>query len=571
MRAKPVEQWFDAIEGPAAGLAAGGSSAWAPRARGGAFEEFPQSPRRPAERAAAAAAIAAADAAVAAAAAAAEHLGSGTSAVAALHYNSYAAAVVNGGSDVSDVEESTTLSAPLPAVVDTPAVPPSLDGGGGGGGGSDDGYSVHASPTDAAAMARSAALHQNRHLVGDNRSPLRTGSAEIDDDVDNDYAAFSDAAYESDASYRGAGDAREGGGGSSSEVQATAAAAASPPSPWPQSVTFAPYGTQMEEQINSFLKLPRGDGDGDSTGGGGVWEHVAEVDGCTVSRVKVVGPDGTSTEQVRAEAIFDGMSAQEICTFYVDTKYRKSWESLVDTCVDVDRDPGGNTAVVYAQYKKSFFATSRDLLNCVHARSLTGRFAPSPTPGCSGGAGAAGSAGAAGAAGAAVDTAMGSAGRNKTTESIPQSFRNRTKSISSSGYDSGSSPDIDASGGGGAAWSSSMPGDSGGGGGGGDASRPWISVTFSCTHDAHPPLDGWIRMDTKTWLIATNEYAPDFDPNNPKRSTIRSKIEYIADVDPGGWVPSSMVKSMTKKTFPAAIQALCKASVEFFEDKTLVL
>ena len=556
VRAKPVEQWFDAVEGPVGP----GRAGWSPRARGRAFAAIPNSPRRPAQRAAAAAAIAAADAAVAAAAA--SHL-EGTPAAAALHYNSYAAAVVNG-SDTDAVDGGISDDSATGAAAGTP------DG--------------HADPlvaagftADAAATAKPAAMYRSdqQHPSGGSRSPLRTGSAEIDVDVDNDYAAFSDAAYESDTSFRTTDrePPLQSERGLDREEQPQLQLQPQQPqpqtSPWPQSKAWVPYRLRMEDQINQFLQLPRGE----SSSGDGGWELVSDEDGVRISRVQIVGADGNATEQIKAEAVFDGMSAQEVCQFYVDTRHRKSWETLVDTCTDVAREDDGNTAITYAKYKKSFIASPRDSLLCVHTRSLEGRYSTSsPTP----------------ADGANADGNSGSGGDDGDCDARTFSggVRDRTQSGSSSGYGSGAGGDAgpgsaaagvaagadgelappedpDAATTASKRWCSRIPGSSN------DASRPWISTTYSCDHDAHPAQAGWVRMDSKTWLIASNQYDCNFDASNPQRTSIRAKIVYTADINPGGWVPTALVRSLTKKSFPAAIKALGAASAKHFNTESL--
>ena len=100
------------------------------------------------------------------------------------------------------------------------------------------------------------------------------------------------------------------------------------------------------------------------------WELVNKDGDIVVSRRDEDLPDGKSTEYIKTEVTFPGISAKEVCTYYNALKYRKEWEAVVERCnqVEVIDDL---TGIAYAVYKRTWPAQQRELLNICHARNLS--------------------------------------------------------------------------------------------------------------------------------------------------------------------------------------------------------
>ncbi len=207
------------------------------------------------------------------------------------------------------------------------------------------------------------------------------------------------------------------------------------------------------------------------------WEVFSEEQDpwIRVSRRDEMSPGGELVESCKTEARFHRITAAELIGYFCDQTHRREWETVVERSSIIE-DLGNNTNIVYTQVVRVWPAAARDLLNCVHGRTL-------------------------------------------------------------------------------------KPGEQS------------VSVTFSVDHPAvgESMTGGRVRMNAKTYLRCTTEIAASADPAAPARGDVSCRLIYMADVDPGGWAPPTIVKSVAKREFPKVIKQLGSCCVKRFAGRPVQL
>lgn len=100
------------------------------------------------------------------------------------------------------------------------------------------------------------------------------------------------------------------------------------------------------------------------------WEVINQDGDIKVSRLQVELSNGNVVESCRTEADFPGLTAREIADFFIDQKYRRDWETVLEK-IQVIETPEDHTNVVYSKYKRVWPSAQRDLVNICHRRQLS--------------------------------------------------------------------------------------------------------------------------------------------------------------------------------------------------------
>ncbi|XP_027001418.1 ceramide transfer protein isoform X3 [Tachysurus fulvidraco] len=92
----------------------------------------------------------------------------------------------------------------------------------------------------------------------------------------------------------------------------------------------------------------------------------------------------------------------------------------------------------------------------------------------------------------------------------------------------------------------------------------WIVCNFSVDHDGYPPTSRCIRAKINVAMICQTIVNPPEDNKEIGRDNILCKITYVANVNPGGWAPASVLRAVAKREYPKFL----KRFTAYVRDKT---
>jgi len=93
----------------------------------------------------------------------------------------------------------------------------------------------------------------------------------------------------------------------------------------------------------------------------------------------------------------------------------------------------------------------------------------------------------------------------------------------------------------------------------------WIVTNFSVEHDQAPynPSDNNVRVFIDVCMMCQT-YKKDASKSENDRENIFTKVTYISQVDPGGWLPPAALRKVYKKEYPRFLRNFSK----YVNDKT---
>ncbi|XP_077087771.1 ceramide transfer protein isoform X2 [Siphateles boraxobius] len=92
----------------------------------------------------------------------------------------------------------------------------------------------------------------------------------------------------------------------------------------------------------------------------------------------------------------------------------------------------------------------------------------------------------------------------------------------------------------------------------------WLVCNFSVDHDSYPPSARCIRAKINVAMICQTLISPPEGDKDITRDNILCKITYVANVNPGGWAPASVLRAIAKREYPKFL----KRFTTYVQEKT---
>ncbi|XP_044536763.1 ceramide transfer protein [Gracilinanus agilis] len=92
----------------------------------------------------------------------------------------------------------------------------------------------------------------------------------------------------------------------------------------------------------------------------------------------------------------------------------------------------------------------------------------------------------------------------------------------------------------------------------------WIVCNFSVDHDSAPVNNRCVRAKINIALICQTLVSPPEGDHEISRDNILCKITYVANVNPGGWAPASVLRAVAKREYPKFL----KRFTAYVQEKT---
>ncbi|KAG9355058.1 hypothetical protein JZ751_001771 [Albula glossodonta] len=78
----------------------------------------------------------------------------------------------------------------------------------------------------------------------------------------------------------------------------------------------------------------------------------------------------------------------------------------------------------------------------------------------------------------------------------------------------------------------------------------WLVCNFSVDHDSALPTNRCVRAKINVAMICQTLVSPPEGDKEISRENILCKITYVANVNPGGWAPASVLRAVAKREYP---------------------
>uniref|UniRef100_A0A8D0HF53 Ceramide transfer protein n=1 Tax=Sphenodon punctatus TaxID=8508 RepID=A0A8D0HF53_SPHPU len=92
----------------------------------------------------------------------------------------------------------------------------------------------------------------------------------------------------------------------------------------------------------------------------------------------------------------------------------------------------------------------------------------------------------------------------------------------------------------------------------------WIVCNFSVDHDSAPLNNRCVRAKINIAMICQTLVSPPEGNKEISRDNILCKITYVANVNPGGWAPASVLRAVAKREYPKFL----KRFTSYVQEKT---
>ncbi|KAM4638688.1 ceramide transfer protein isoform 7-T7 [Amazona ochrocephala] len=92
----------------------------------------------------------------------------------------------------------------------------------------------------------------------------------------------------------------------------------------------------------------------------------------------------------------------------------------------------------------------------------------------------------------------------------------------------------------------------------------WIVCNFSVEHDSAPLNNRCVRAKINIAMICQTLVSPPEGNKEISRDNILCKITYVANVNPGGWAPASVLRAVAKREYPKFL----KRFTSYVQEKT---
>ncbi|XP_062310652.1 ceramide transfer protein isoform X1 [Osmerus eperlanus] len=92
----------------------------------------------------------------------------------------------------------------------------------------------------------------------------------------------------------------------------------------------------------------------------------------------------------------------------------------------------------------------------------------------------------------------------------------------------------------------------------------WLVCNFSVDHDNAPPTNRCVRAKINVAMICQTLVSPPEGDKQISRDNVLCKITYVANVNPGGWAPASVLRAVAKREYPKFL----KRFTSYVQEKT---
>lgn len=92
----------------------------------------------------------------------------------------------------------------------------------------------------------------------------------------------------------------------------------------------------------------------------------------------------------------------------------------------------------------------------------------------------------------------------------------------------------------------------------------WMVCNFSVDHEKADPVAGCVRATVDIALICQTYLTPPPDGGPITRDCLKCDIVYVANVNPGGWAPASVLRAIYKREYPKFLRKF----TAYVQDKT---
>ncbi|XP_064152868.1 ceramide transfer protein-like isoform X2 [Anguilla rostrata] len=92
----------------------------------------------------------------------------------------------------------------------------------------------------------------------------------------------------------------------------------------------------------------------------------------------------------------------------------------------------------------------------------------------------------------------------------------------------------------------------------------WLVCNFSVDHDSALPTNKCVRAKINVAMICQTLVSPPEGDKEISRDNILCKITYVANVNPGGWAPASVLRAVAKREYPKFL----KRFTSYVQEKT---
>ncbi|KAI5709510.1 hypothetical protein M8J76_006484 [Diaphorina citri] len=104
-----------------------------------------------------------------------------------------------------------------------------------------------------------------------------------------------------------------------------------------------------------------------------------------------------------------------------------------------------------------------------------------------------------------------------------------------------------------------------------DAQNIWIVVNNSTDLDAYPPNQGkYLRLFLTVCMLCQTLVTPPKQGTTITRQDIACKITYCSVVNPGGWTPSSLLRTIYKREYPKFLKRFTSYVIEQCKNKPIM-
>ncbi|CAN0322444.1 unnamed protein product [Lampetra fluviatilis] len=107
--------------------------------------------------------------------------------------------------------------------------------------------------------------------------------------------------------------------------------------------------------------------------------------------------------------------------------------------------------------------------------------------------------------------------------------------------------------------------------GGVGAHDTWITCNFSIDHPAVPVTNQAIRAKINVAIICQTFVDPRAPPDGHLREHLQCRITYVANVNPGGWAPASVMRTVARREYPRFLRRFTSYVQERTRDKSVML
>uniref|UniRef100_A0A8C6P6F6 Ceramide transfer protein n=1 Tax=Nothobranchius furzeri TaxID=105023 RepID=A0A8C6P6F6_NOTFU len=98
----------------------------------------------------------------------------------------------------------------------------------------------------------------------------------------------------------------------------------------------------------------------------------------------------------------------------------------------------------------------------------------------------------------------------------------------------------------------------------------WLVCNFSVDHDGAPPTNRCVRAKINVAMICQTLVSPPEGDKEISRDNILCKITYVANVNPGGWAPASVLRAVAKREYPKFLKRFTSYVQEKTSGKTIL-